>query len=98
MRKAERLVITMTKKELIGIVAEKTGCTKKAATETVNVVFDALAASITAGDKVTIDKFGTFTRKVRPARECHNPATGEKIKVGEKQVCKFKLSSVVELK
>lgn len=88
----------MTKKELIGIVAEKTGITKKAAAETVNVVFDSLSEAIASGDKVAIDKFGTFTRNVRKAHTGINPQTKEKIKIPAKQVVKFKLSSAVELK
>ena len=42
------------------------------------------------GDKLTLTGFGTFEAKVREARDCKNPQTGETVRVASHKVPHFK--------
>ena len=42
---------------------------------------EAVSVALEDGDKVQLIGFGTFEVKDKPAREGHNPATGEKISI-----------------
>ena len=82
----------MNKKALAEAVAVQTGMTKKAATETVELVFDMMAETLKNGGKVDISGFGKFEVKVRAERLGINPATKEKITVPASKVPSFKAS------
>ena len=58
----------MTKKELIGIVAEETGVTKKDAKAVFNSIFSQIEKEMWNGGKVILTGFGTFETA---ARACH---------------------------
>ncbi|MEM2990527.1 MAG: HU family DNA-binding protein, partial [Halobacteria archaeon] len=75
----------MVKADLVAKVAE-VGITKKQAGEVVDKVFDAIKDALAKGDKVSLIGFGTFSVKVRSAREGRNPRTGAKIKIPKKKV------------
>lgn len=80
----------MNKSELVDLVAEKVGLSKKQSEQTVNTVFDGIADSLARGDKVQLVGFGTFEVRQRKAREGRNPATGEKISIPALAVPAFK--------
>ena len=71
----------MTKTELINVVAEKTGFSKKDSDKAVAAVIDAISEALTAGDKVQLVGFGTFEVRERAARTGRNPQSGEEIKI-----------------
>ena len=50
----------MKKSELVTLVAEKTGFSKKDTEKTIDTVFTAIADIMAAGDKLQISGFGTF--------------------------------------
>ncbi|NLM45559.1 MAG: HU family DNA-binding protein [Firmicutes bacterium] len=80
----------MNKSELISLVAEKAGMTKKDTEKVVNAVFDGIGESLAKGDKVQVIGFGTFEVRERKAREGRNPATGETITIPAVKVPVFK--------
>lgn len=86
----------INKKALAEVVAAKTGMTKKAATETVEVIFDEITASLSNGDKVDISGFGKFEVKERAERMGINPATKEKITVPASKVPAFKAAKALK--
>lgn len=47
------------------------------------------------GGRVEIRGFGTFSVRTRPARQAHNPKTGEHVKVGKKARVHFKPSRLL---
>ena len=71
----------MKKSELVTLVAEKTGFSKKDTEKTIDTVFTAIADIMAAGDKLQVSGFGTFETKERAARTGHNPRTGEEINI-----------------
>ena len=71
----------MNKAQLIEVVAKESGLKKKEAEAAVNAFMEAVSVALEDGDKVQLIGFGTFEVKDKPAREGHNPATGEKITI-----------------
>ena len=86
----------MNKSELISVVAEKTGMTKKDTEKVVNSVFEGISESLAKGDKVQIIGFGTFEVRERKAREGRNPATGEPITIPAVRVPVFKAGKALK--
>jgi len=83
----------MNKGELVEKVAMDCDVSKAVAEKALNSVMDAILEAMSAGDKVTLIGFGTFSVAERAAREGRNPQTGKKIKIAAKKVVKFKVGS-----
>ena len=79
----------MTKQDLVSEVAN-VGITKKQAAVAVNAVFDAIKDALSAGDRVSLVGFGSFSVKERAAREGRNPRTGMPLTIPAKKVPIFK--------
>ncbi len=71
----------MTKNELIGTIAEKTGLEKNAAAAAVDATFEAIAATLKNGEEVKIAGFGNFKVVERRAREGRDPRTGVPVQI-----------------
>lgn len=86
----------MNKSELISVVAEKSGLTKKDTEKVVNAVFDSISEALANGDKVQVIGFGTFDVRARKEREGRNPATGAAIKIPASKVPVFKAGKALK--
>ena len=80
----------MTKSELSDVIAQRKKLSRKEAELVVNTVLKEVSDSLGRGERVELRGFGSFSVKVRPAREGRNPKTGEKVHVAEKKVPFFK--------
>jgi len=80
----------VNKTQLVDLVAEKGGLSKKTSKRAVESILDGIAGSLAKGEKVQLVGFGTFEVRHRKAREGRNPATGEKIKIKALKVPAFK--------
>ena len=80
----------MTKQDLIDVVSEKAGLTKKDTAAVVDAILETIADSLKRGEKVALVGFGSFEAKTRKAREGRNPATGETIQIPARTVPSFK--------
>jgi len=80
----------LTKQELIDIVSEKAGLTKKDTAGVLEVFLETIVDSLKRGEKVALVGFGSFEAKTRKAREGRNPATGETIQIAARTVPSFK--------
>lgn len=80
----------MTKAEIIRILADEIGLTRREAAEVLAVVLDGVVEAIKAGEKVELRGFGSFRTRQRKARTGRNPRTGAKVKVAPKLVPYFK--------
>ena len=78
----------MNKGQLITEVAKKANLSKKDASNAVNATIKAIKRNVNKG--VTLVSFGTFKVVRRKARTGRNPQTGEKIRIGAKNVVRFK--------
>ena len=86
----------MNKTELIAMVSEKTGRTKKDGECAVSVAFETIAAQLQKGEKVQISGFGIFEVKQREARVGRNPRTNESIKIPASKAPSFKASKILK--
>lgn len=81
----------MNKAELINVLAEKVGVTKKQAEDMVETFVETVTSTLSAGGEVTIAGFGSFMAKTRAGRTGVNPRnTAEKIQIPSVTVPKFK--------
>ncbi|MGD0399212.1 MAG: HU family DNA-binding protein [Syntrophobacteraceae bacterium] len=88
----------MTKAELVAKIAGEGGITKSLAEKAVDGFVSAVTGALSAGDKVTLVGFGTFSVATRSKREGRNPRTGKKIKIPARKVAKFKAGKTLSEK
>ncbi|MGD0887388.1 MAG: HU family DNA-binding protein [Thermodesulfovibrionales bacterium] len=88
----------MTKAELVAKIASEGGLTKSQADKAVAGFVSAVSGALSAGDKITLVGFGTFSVATRSKREGRNPRTGKKIKIPAKKVVKFKAGKTLSEK
>ena len=86
----------MNKTELIAVVAEKTGMTKKDAERVINATVDTSTEKLVAGEKVAMSGFGIFEVKAREARVGRNPRTKETIEIPATRLPAFKASKALK--
>ena len=86
----------MNKTELIAVVAEKSGITKKDAERVVSATFETIAAQLMKGEKVQLSGFGIFEVKAREARVGRNPHTKEAIEIPASKAPAFKASKALK--
>ena len=86
----------MNKTELVAVVAEKSGLTKKDAERVVSATFETITAELVKGEKVQISGFGIFEVKEREARVGRNPRTKEAIEIPASKAPAFKASKTLK--
>jgi integration host factor subunit alpha len=86
----------MTKADLVDLIYERVGSSKKEAGEVVEEVFAIIRDSLRGGDKVKISGFGSFVVNQKKARRGRNPQTGEPITIDSRRVLSFKPSQVLK--
>jgi len=79
----------MNKAELVVKIAEGAELTKVQAEKALDSFIAATTTALTAGDKITLMGFGTFSAVNRAARTGRNPQTGKEIKIAAKTNGKF---------
>ena len=86
----------MNKTELIAVVSQAAGLTKKDTERVINAAIDAITVSLMEGEKVQLSGFGTFEVKDREARIGRNPHTKEAIEIPATRVPSFKASQALK--
>ena len=86
----------MNKTELIALVAQSAGLTKKDAERVLNAAFDSMTEALVKGEKVQLSGFGTFEVKEREARIGRTPHTKETIEIPATRVPGFKASKALK--
>lgn len=79
----------MNKEDLVKLVSEKTGITKKAAEQAQKAVIEGISSTLEKGDSISLVGFGSFKVVERAAREGRNPSTGEKMQILASKAVKF---------
>ncbi|MBE7011797.1 MAG: HU family DNA-binding protein [Ruminococcaceae bacterium] len=80
----------MNKQELISVMAENAGLSKKDAEAALKAFMGAIENALVKGDKVQLVGFGTFEVRERAARTGRNPQTGAEMKIAAAKVPAFK--------
>ena len=89
---------TITKKELVNRIADKTGQTKVVTKEIIQQFLDEVILELGNGNRLEFREFGVFEIKSRAARRAQNPRTLEKVNVPAKRVVKFKVGRLMKEK
>lgn len=86
---------TITKKELVNRIAERSTVTKVVAKDIIQSFLDAIIEELANGNRLEFREFGVFETKERAARRAQNPRTLEKVSVPAKRIVKFKVGRMM---
>jgi nucleoid DNA-binding protein len=81
---------TITKKELVLRIAEKTHQKQTVTRDIIQLFIDEVINELARGNRLELRDFGVFEVKVRKARKARNPKTGAEVRVPEKRVVTIK--------
>jgi len=87
---------TVTKKELVSRIADRTGQTKVITKDIIQMFLDEIISELGRGNRLEFREFGVFEIKERAARKAQNPRTLEKVDVPAKKVVKFKVGRLMK--
>ena len=87
---------TVTKKELVSRIADRTGQTKVITKDIIQMFLDEIISELGKGNRLEFREFGVFEIKERAARKAQNPRTLEKVEVPKKKVVKFKVGRMMK--
>src|SRR6187551_1114605 len=86
---------TITKKELVNRISDRTGQTKVVVKEILQCFLDEIIDELALGNRLEFREFGVFEVRERAARRAQNPRTLEKVSVPAKRVVKFKVGRLM---
>ena len=86
----------MTKADLVEIVYEKVGLSKKESQDIVEAIFDTIKANLETGEKIKISGFGNFILRDKRPRKGRNPQTGDDIQISARRVLTFRPSQILK--
>ena len=82
----------MTRSELIENIAKKNPNLLISEIERiVSVIFSSMVNALSKGDRVEFRGFGVFSIHQRAPRVAQNPRTGEKVKIGDRNIVHFRV-------
>ena len=86
----------MTKADIVELVYEKVGFSKKDVSGVVETIFETIKNTLETDEKVKISGFGNFSVRQKRARRGRNPQTGGEITIDERKVMTFKASQLLK--
>ena len=89
---------TVTKKELIERIAERTGLRRSHVKTTLQLFLDEIADELADGNRLEFRDFGVFETRTRKARRAQNPKTLAPVTVPAKRAIKFKPGRLLRTK
>lgn len=90
--------LTITKKDLVNRISDKTGTTKVIVKDILQMFLDEIIEELAKGHRLEFREFGVFEVRDRAARRAQNPRTLEKVAVPAKRVVKFKIGRTMREK
>lgn len=86
----------LKKSDLVAMMADKVGLTKKEASQALEAFLEAVETSLAKGEEVMITRFGKFMVRERAARKGINPQTKEPITLPATKVAAFKAGKALK--
>lgn len=86
----------MTKSQLMSILSEKTGMSKKDVVSFMDELTSVAYKEVKKNGEFTFPGIGKLVKQKRKARMGRNPATGESIKIPAKTVVKFRVAKATK--
>lgn len=74
-------MVTVTKKEMVLILAEKTGVDKSVSRKLLQAFLDQITETLKQGNRLEFRHFGIFAPVLRHGRTGHNPKTHDAVRV-----------------
>ena len=87
----------MNKSTLISKVSKETGLSQIIVGECLKSILNVILNTLNEGDKVSINKFGSFSVKTHNEKKMINPQNGKPYTVPSKKVIKFRSTSNAKL-
>ncbi|MFO0840182.1 MAG: HU family DNA-binding protein [Phycisphaerae bacterium] len=87
---------TITKKELVDRIAEKSAIKRVIVKRIVQDFLDEIVSELGDGNRLEFRDFGVFELRSRAARVAQNPKTMEKVRVPSKRTVKFKVGRLMK--
>ena len=87
---------TVTKKELIDRIAERTQAKRVLVKRITQAFLDEIIEELRKNNRLEFRDFGVFESKVRAARTAQNPKTLERVSVPSKRTVKFKVGLLMK--
>jgi len=87
---------TVTKKELIDRIAERTQAKRVVVKRVIQTFLDELIAELCKNNRLEFRDFGVFETRTRVARIAQNPKTLERVEVPAKRTVKFKMGRLMK--
>lgn len=87
---------TLTKSDLVALVAKDLDLTKKNVEDVLNTTFNSIKQILANGDKLNIIGLLGFSVSKRAARKGRNPKTGKEIAIPAKNVVKVKVGKALQ--
>jgi DNA-binding protein HU-beta len=86
----------MSRKEVVQVMARKTGLTKKTTAEFLHAFEELVVSEINAGRSLTLTGFGTFFMAERKPRKGINPNTKESMDIPGMPMPRFRAGSALK--
>ena len=86
---------TITKKELIDRIAERTQAKRVTVKNIVQAFLDEITSELCNDNRLEFRDFGVFETKTRASRVAQNPKTLERVEVPAKRTVKFKMGRLM---
>jgi integration host factor subunit alpha len=88
--------LAITKADLVEMLHDRIGFSKKEARELVETSLDEIRAALAGGEEVKLSGFGKFELRDKPPRPGRNPKTGEEVTISARRVVNFRPSQVLK--
>ena len=89
---------TITKKELIDRISDKTSNKRVVVKKVVQAFLDDIIEELGKDNRLEFRDFGVFETKLRAARIAQNPKTLQRVPVPAKRTVKFKVGRLMKLR
>jgi len=88
---------TVTKKELVDRIADRTGTKRVVVKKIVQNFLNEVIQELGHGNRLEFRDFGVFETKERAARTAQNPKTLQRVEVPPKRAVKFKVGRMMKI-
>jgi integration host factor subunit beta len=87
---------TVTKKELIDQIAERTQAKRVLVKRIIQAFLDEITSELSKNNRLEFRDFGVFETRTRAARIAQNPKTLDRVEVPAKRTVKFKMGRLMK--
>jgi len=89
--------MTLTRNQIAKKIAGEIGCTQKKASAILSALLDTIKTELGEKGSVSIRKLGKFYITTRNPRVIIHPITGQRLKVGKRNIIRFKGSKYLDM-